>query len=231
MQLFSMRGGCSNLRHFLKILTILCCLVHALPVHAQEAEWYEPFFIETSVQYYFTPGFFSGLIEPDAGFRGALGYEFRRFRFALESGYTHITGTNPLVLDFRFVPLTLKAGYALPLGKGWGVQADLGLGWIFSETVHYETAIDMLMGNKKESSARSSSVGARVYGTYSFARRPESTPFLKLYAGGGIDAIFETDGTIPLPMIEAGVSFKPLTLIKPKAADGEWDPDVSTIKR
>jgi outer membrane protein OmpA-like peptidoglycan-associated protein len=191
------------------LLGIIWCLVRAAPIYAQEAKWYEPLFIEAAGQYYFTPGFFSDLIEPDTGFRGALGYEYHRFRFALESGYTHITGTNPLVLDFRFVPITYKTGYALPLGKGWGLQTDLNVGFIFSDTIHYETAIDMLMDKKKESSARSFAAGARLYGTYTFARDS-----LKLYVGGGIDAVFETGGTIPLPLVEAGISFKPFSLIK-----------------
>jgi outer membrane protein OmpA-like peptidoglycan-associated protein len=196
-------------------LLFVCCTV---VVSAQEDRWYDSFFVEAAGQYYFTPGFFSGLVEPDIGFRGALGYEYRRFRFALESGYTHITGTNPLALDFRFVPLSFKTGYALPLGKGWGLQADLDLGFIFSDTIHYETAIDMLMDKKKESSTRSFAAGMRLYGTYSFLRRSENTYALKAYAGGGIDVIFETDGPIPLPLFELGISFKPLSLIKPTAS-------------
>jgi outer membrane protein OmpA-like peptidoglycan-associated protein len=209
-----------NLRHFLKKIAVLCCVAGATSsAFAQEEKWYEHFFLEGAGQYYLTPGFFSELIEPEMGFWGAFGYEYRRFRLAVESGYTHITGTNPLALDFRFVPLTIKTGYALPLAKGFGVQADLGFGWIFSETVHYETAIDMLQNNLKESSARSTSLGARLYGTYSFLHRTGGIDSLKLYAGGGIDAIFENDGTIPLPMFEAGLSFKPLALIRPKGRE------------
>jgi outer membrane protein OmpA-like peptidoglycan-associated protein len=207
------------LRHFLKKSAVLCCLVSTTSACAQEAKWYEPFFLEAAGQYYLTPGFFSELIEPEIGFRGALGYEYRCFRLAVESGYTHITGTNPLALDFRFVPLTIKTGYALPLAKGFGVQADLGFGWIFSRTVHYETAIDMLMGNIKESPARSTSLGARLYATYSFLRRNGGINSLKLYAGGGIDAIFEDEGILPLPMFEAGVSFKPLALFRGRAKE------------
>jgi outer membrane protein OmpA-like peptidoglycan-associated protein len=202
----------------MKNLAIFCCLVHATPIHAQEPKWYEAFFIEASGQYYFTPGFFSEFVKPDIGFRCALSYEYRYFHFALESGYTHITGTNPLVLDIRFIPVTLKAGYALSLGKGWGLQADLNLGWVFSKTLHYETAIDMYMENLQESSARSYTAGIRLFGTYSFVRCTGNTYALKLYAGGGIDTIFETGGPVPLPLFEAGVSFKPLALIQRKTA-------------
>jgi outer membrane protein OmpA-like peptidoglycan-associated protein len=197
-------------------LLFACC---AFAVTAQENRWYDSFFVETSGQYYFAPGFFSELVKPDLGFRAALGYEYRRFRFALETGYTHISGTNPLALDFRFVPLSFKTGYALPLKKGWGLQADFDLGWIFSKTVHYETAMDMFMDNKKESSARSVAIGTRFYGTYNFLRRGENLYMLKAYAGGGIDVIFETDGPIPLPLFELGISFKPLVLLKLKKAD------------
>jgi outer membrane protein OmpA-like peptidoglycan-associated protein len=186
----------------------------ALPSQEQEKRWFDGFFVEGSALHYTVPEFFSEVIRPEVGFRAALGYEFHNFRFAVETGYTHIEGTNPLVLDLVFTPLTFKAGYALPIRWGLGVQADLGFGWIFSETVHYDTAIDMLMGNIKESPARSTLLGARLYGTYSFLRRKGGIDSLKLYAGGGIDAIFEDEGVLPLPLIEAGVSFKPLALFR-----------------
>jgi hypothetical protein len=182
-----------------------------LPCTAQEGPWYEPFFIETAAQYYFTPELFSEFVRPDPGFRLALGYEFRHFRFALEAGYTHITGTNPLVLDLKFFPLILKAGYSQPILWGLGVQADLGFGFLFSRVEHYQNAINLLMEKKSDSSAVTPLGAARLYLTYTFPFR-----FLKLYVGGGADFLFENDGIIPLPLIEAGISFSPLMLIRKK---------------
>jgi hypothetical protein len=191
--------------------------------YAQEFRWYDGFFIEGSVHNYFAPELLQEYIHPEPGFRGALGYEYNRFRFAVESGYTTITGINPLahiieseplVTDVSLVPLVFKFGYALPIRWGLGLQADLDLGFIFSRTTHYETVIDLLMNNKTESQTRSPLAGARLYATYTLPRG-----FLKIYAGGGIDVLFETEGPIPMPLIEAGISFKPLMLIPQRAPE------------
>jgi outer membrane protein OmpA-like peptidoglycan-associated protein len=177
--------------------------------HVQESRWYEPFFVEGAAHQYFIPELFSGLIKPEIGFRGALGYEYRNFRFALESGYTHIEGTNPFVLDLRFFPLTFKSGYNLPIYWGLGLQADVSCGILFSQTVHYSDVIDLFQEDKKDSPSASFLAGARLYATWTIPRTS-----IKLYAGGGLDAVFETGGIIPLPVIEAGISLKPFVLIR-----------------
>ena len=82
----------------------------------------------------------------------------------------------------------------------------MGVGALFSSTSRYETAMDLALENKREDSVRSLLSSARLYATWS----PWS--FLKFYAGGGADIVFETDGPIPLPLIEGGISFKPLAL-------------------
>jgi len=145
------------------------------------------------------------------GFRGALGYEWNYFRFALESGYSRITGTNPLVTEIDLIPLVFKFGYALPVYHIFGVQADLGLGTVFSRTIRYETAVDMVVGNLIEDNERSFLAGARLYATLSPTVSPLS--FFKIYAGGGADVIFEKDGPIPLPLLEAGISIKPFKAV------------------
>jgi outer membrane protein OmpA-like peptidoglycan-associated protein len=149
------------------------------------------------------------MIIPEPGFRAALGYEYRHFRFAVESGYTHISGNNPLVLDITLIPLTAKIGYNLPLLRGLGLQADLSYGVFFSQTVYYPSAIDMLQDKVQNEKVKSPLAGARLYATYTFL-----SGFMKLYAGGGVDIILETDGPIPPPVIEAGISIKPFSLLK-----------------
>jgi outer membrane protein OmpA-like peptidoglycan-associated protein len=184
-------------------------MMFTLPCAAQEGPWYETFFIETAGQYYLIPELFSELVKPDPGLRFALGYEFRRFCFAIEAGSTHITGTNPLVLDFNFYPLIFKAGYNLPIRWGLGAQADLGFGLLFSRVEHYKNAINMVRDNKLDSSSTTPLGAARLHLTYTFPSR-----YLKLYAGGGVDFLFENEGPIPLPLMEAGVSFSPFMLIR-----------------
>jgi hypothetical protein len=201
------------LPHYFVKTTVFIFLFCCKPfVHTQENRWYEPFFIEGSAIHYYLPDLFSGIIKPEPGVRAAFGYEYRHFRFAAESGYTHITGTNPMVLDITLIPLTAKAGYNLPLRWGFGLQADLSCGVFFSHTVYYSSAIDMLMDKIQDKQVISPLAGARLYATYTFL-----SGFIKLYAGGGVDIVFETDGLIPPPVIEAGVSIKPLSLIKRSA--------------
>jgi outer membrane protein OmpA-like peptidoglycan-associated protein len=174
---------------------------------AQNSHWADPVFIEGGVQYYIAPKILSDYIKVSPGFRGALGYEWRRFRFSAESGYTHVTGTNPLVLDLKAVPLLFKAGYTFPLVSGLGIKPELGLGLLFSETDHYETALDMLQDIFEKSPVTSLFASARIHLIWTFPGNA-----LSLYAGGGTDLILETGGPIPLPVIDAGLTIKPFAL-------------------
>ncbi|MDR0476242.1 MAG: OmpA family protein [Treponema sp.] len=177
----------------------------------EASPWYEPFFIEGAALQYTAPLMFEEMIEPKPGFRAALGYEYRSFRFAAESGYTRIRGTNPFVLDLLFFPLALKLGYSLELYKGLGLQADLSFGAMFSKTAHYQDAIDLILENETLSPGSSPEAGARLYATWAIPRS-----FIKLYAGGGADAVFEPAGVILLPAFEAGISVKPFAMSRPK---------------
>jgi hypothetical protein len=143
-------------------------------------------------------------MKPQPGFRVALGYEYRHFRFGIESGYTNIEGINPLVLNIKLIPLTAKFGYHLPLSRGLGLQADVSVGVFFSRAAHYPGVIDMLLDKLLDEKAISPLIGARLYAVYTF-------PFewMKIYAGGGADIVPETDGPIPPPVIELGISVKP----------------------
>jgi hypothetical protein len=177
-----------------------------IPCYAQETPWYEGFYLEGSILNYFVPNVLKELVQPEIGYRGGLGYELNNFRFTVESGFSRVVGTNPLVLEIAFVPVAFKFGYAMPGVNGFGVQADLGLGAAFSHTTRYETAIDMVLNKLREDSERSLITSARLYATWSPLK------FLKIYAGGGGDIIFETDGPIPLPLVEVGISLKPFAL-------------------
>jgi outer membrane protein OmpA-like peptidoglycan-associated protein len=197
------------------ILKVFFCLCR-VPVFGQTTPaWYTGLFIEAGAHYYFTPELFTGLVKPDAGFRAGMGLEWRHFRCALESGWTHIAGTNPLVLDIGFVPVTLKAGYDLPLYQGLGLRADLGLGVLCSNTVHYETAINALMDKPSYSPSRGFLMTARAYAVFEL-----SLSALAFYAGGGMDTLFERDSPIALPLIEAGLTVKPFRFAREKRGTG-----------
>jgi len=115
------------------------------------------------------------------------------------------------VLDISLVPLAFKAGYELPLRSGWGLRADLDLGFVFSRTSHYDSAVNLFRKNMLDSQKQSFFTGARLYAVYTFPVK-----FLKLYAGGGLDMIIETGGVIPLPALEGGISVKPFAPFRPK---------------
>ncbi|WP_461256800.1 OmpA family protein [Treponema sp. R80B11-R83G3] len=65
------------------------------------------------------------------------------------------------------------------------------------------------MNKSQEDNERNLFAGARLYLTWAIPGN-----WLKIYAGGGVDAIIETDGFIPLPLVEAGLSFKPAPLFR-----------------
>jgi len=121
-----------------------------------------------------------------------------------------VVGTNPLVLNIELVPLVFRVGYTHPLFRGLGLRADLGFGTVFSEVIHYENAIGMLMGDLLTSQARTPVVGGRVFLVYSLPLN------LMLHAGVGLDALFENDGPIPMPLVETGVSIRPLGFRLPR---------------
>jgi outer membrane protein OmpA-like peptidoglycan-associated protein len=147
-------------------------------------------------------GVSGGLVKPDPGFRGAAGYQWKGLRFSLETGYTHIKGDNPLVLDISFVPLSLKAGYVFSLWN-FSIIPLLGAGMIFSHVTHYETAINMLLEKKSRSSSTGFLANAGLRLGWSFI------PALTLYAGAGIDCVVETGGFIPFPSLEFGLTVRP----------------------
>jgi outer membrane protein OmpA-like peptidoglycan-associated protein len=198
------------------------CLVLFFAVHQKcraldLPDWTGGVFLDLAGQYYLLPDFSGvlnpsmaerygvsgGPLKPSPGFRGGLGYEWKKFRFSLETGYTYIKGTNPLVLDIHLVPLVCKGGYVFSLGN-FSLIPLLGAGPVFVQVNHYETAIDLLL----EKQIRSTAAGFLLYGGlragWSFI------PALTLYAGGGIDCIVETGGMIPLPALELGITVKPL---------------------
>jgi outer membrane protein OmpA-like peptidoglycan-associated protein len=173
----------------------------------------EGIFLDGLLHSYYAPADFQDYLKPEFGFRASLGYELRRFRFSLESGYTRIAGTNPLVLEIETVPLSLKSSYTIPLFWGLGLRPELGLGLLFSRTRHYKTVIAMLLEQEELSRNRGFMAGAGLDLCYTLPG-----DFITVYAGGGLDLLPEQDGPIVLPLWRAGLSLKPFKLGKKLAA-------------
>jgi hypothetical protein len=173
--------------------------------------------VEGGVHRYFAPGELGDYLSPEWGFRGGLGYEWRRFRFSAETGFSRITGTHRellritgldiILLDIDARPLLFKAGYGFPLPWGFGVRPELGLGILFSGVRCYPTALDLLLDNKTETAVRSLFAAFKLDLTYDLPGG-----FAGLYAGGGANLLLETGGVIPLPFFQAGLSLKPFAL-------------------
>jgi outer membrane protein OmpA-like peptidoglycan-associated protein len=191
----------------------LCLFWAVSSLYAQDFEqkpaWYSQFFLEGAMHYHFSPDPLSGAIGPKPGFRGALGYEWDKLRIFASSGYSLSDGTDPLVTSFSFVPLTIGAGYALPIKGKWGAQADLGLGVQLLRASHYESWLDLAGERPRESTETKLFAEGRLYATYSLLK------FLRIYAGGGVDMTFETSAPVFFPALEAGISLKPLRSLPP----------------
>jgi outer membrane protein OmpA-like peptidoglycan-associated protein len=193
-----------------------CGLFLSMPrTDAQNTEkppaWYKSIFIEAGGFAAFPPKLFLGDVKPMFGFQGAIGYEWNRFQFSFSSGYSQSAGIDPLVEDISFIPITGRLGYSLPIKNNWGVEAGLGAGVQLSKTLHYDTALDYLADRKSESMERKQLLEGRMHATYTIPNN-----FLKIYAGGGADILFETEGPLALPLLEAGISIKPFALYTPK---------------
>jgi outer membrane protein OmpA-like peptidoglycan-associated protein len=148
-------------------------------------------------------------MEAEPGFRGGLGFEFRHIRLSAQSGFTRITGTNPLVTGVELLPLYGKAGYRFTLPARFFILPEAGAGVVFSTTTHYRTALDMLMNNLTVSTTTSFAAALSL-------RLGWTVPgnFLDINLGGGLELILEEDGPIPLPAIEGWLTLRPLALAK-----------------
>jgi hypothetical protein len=201
-------------KFFPRLFFCLAILFLAFPsrAEAQTTEWVEqPFFVKAMGQYYFHP-YSPEFAAPDflgawPGFRAALGYEWRRFGFSLESGLSRFEGANPYriyVEDITMFPLLFKFGYTFALPKGFGIQPEAGFGAVFYKTIHDSTKHSGPR-NMQESFTTNMMASARLNLVWEIPK----APFLRLHVGGGADMIPETGAPIFMPVIEAGITFKP----------------------
>ncbi|MCL2809700.1 MAG: hypothetical protein FWD24_06505, partial [Treponema sp.] len=220
-----------GVRH-LFVFTFLLLLSHS--VHSREFNWLDGFFITASGQYYIIPDIAgvsamdlaskygsSAALEPSIGFRAGLGYEYKNISLAVEAGYSHITGNNPLVLEIAMIPVMLKLGYSFfPLEfiglRQLSLMPTFGVGFIFADAEHHKDIIDMLLGNLTNSKDTNFFLqpGVRI----GWDILPSRNRLIEVFAGFSVDMNIENDGIIPLPQIELGLIFRPFGRWKPAAA-------------
>jgi hypothetical protein len=161
------------------------------------------FFFEDAVHFYYAPEMFSDTVQPKPGIRVALGYGWQRLRVSLASGYVFITGTNPLVLDLLYIPLTLRLGYDQPLGQHFSIRADVGGGIWFSEANFYASALDQYMDTPAHKAEIIWVAEGRLSVTYILPGN-----FFQIYAGGNGYLLPETEGLLFRGAFEAGLVFR-----------------------
>ncbi|GHV58090.1 hypothetical protein AGMMS49579_24950 [Spirochaetia bacterium] len=171
-------------------------------------------------QYYFLP--FSAsynfweYLTPLPGFRAALGYEWRRFDFSLESGYTFFTGKIKHIENVGQIPILFKAGYTFPLPEpegrplGLGIRPEAGIGGVLFAASRYPSDIpeaDLQSGDLEKESFQTPELMATL--RVNLVWKIPKAPVLSLHVGAGLDMIVEEGNPVFIPAIEAGIAFKP----------------------
>ncbi|MCL2602774.1 MAG: OmpA family protein [Treponema sp.] len=195
-------------------------LATAFCTFAQEAEPQQlprlPLVLSAAVNWFFAPQLLSENMQPLPGIRAGVGYDLGQFSFGqlvagVEAGFSYASGTSPFTESVRMIPLLAHLSYHPPLrlfGE-WGVRGDVGAGVVFTSTDHYENTLATWAGTLRTSQSQIQIAETRLYLT-----RPLPANF-GLYAGGGIDLLFERSGVITLPVIQAGVTFQPPRRARP----------------
>ena len=155
--------------------------------------------------HYFAPDQVSGLIRDEGGIRADVGYSFDlpcnlSVPVYVESGYSHLVGTNPILLDVKSVPLVLFGGLEFSLFDFFSLRASLGLGAMFSTVEHYESVLDMAKDNLSVSTGTDFLFAFRAGLGFCMVENLAS-----LFADFGLDLILENDGPIPLPALTVGL--------------------------
>ncbi|MCL2557959.1 MAG: OmpA family protein [Treponema sp.] len=169
-----------------------------------------PIEVSAAANWFFAPGLFAEDLQPLPGIRAGLGYELGRFSFGrlvvgLEAGFSAASGKGPLTESAWMAPALARLSYypALRLFGAWGLRADLGAGLFFAGVDHYQNSLGQWLGDKAVSQARLPAAEAKIYLSRALPAN------LALYAGGGLDLLFESSKAIALPGIQAGITFQP----------------------
>jgi len=212
------------------VFASMLLLSASFPLCAQN--WLEGLFLSVSGQYYIMPDLtgaispelaaqygVSGVIIPYPGFRAGAGYEWKKWSFGLESGYTYIKGDNPLVTDISVVPLLLKAGYSFfPFSsyEYFSLTPIAAFGFAFAQADHFLSVVDMFLKNPAHS--KNSGLMAQLGLRAGWNPVRKWGRALEVFAGLSVDGIIETGGLIPLPQVELGVLVRPFQFKPRKAA-------------
>jgi hypothetical protein len=144
-------------------------------------------------------------LDAELGFRVELGYILGSLQVSLETGCTHIAGSNPLVTDITMIPFMVKAGVEFSQVDLIGWTPYIKAGVMAVQVDHYETAIDSLTGNLTRDTWTSFVVAAGLELELNLHRS------FTLEAGAELSLIVEDASLIPLVSVTVGVQTQPLT--------------------
>jgi hypothetical protein len=183
-------------------------------------------FLAASYQKYIIPQLIEDLVKQEYGLRGALGYDFYSWGIALESGYSHITGLvstvsgttlpHPIVEEISIIPLNLMLSYRWrpfarsksELLKGFQLRPEISGGVTRINVHNYKSVVGLLLSEGVLGDSWEASAGACLFVEWEFFKS------VSLFGGGGLNAVFEIDGPVLLPVLQAGVRIKPVRITR-----------------
>ena len=185
------------------------------------SDWSSGIFADLGVHSYIPIGIHEYAF-PKAGFRAGAGYHFfndynHSVLFAVNSGWTFISGTNPLVRTLDLVPLGFFAEYNFSPVHFFSINAGAGCGMFFSSVSRYKTAVDLIQNDLAYENNELFFIHANLGTSFKFLKNSFSV-CLDL----GVDILPENDGPIPLPYVSLSTKFYPFRIAKyPKKQKAE----------
>ena len=178
------------------------------------SNWSDGFFADLGVHSYIPVGGIHEYAFPKAGFRAGLGYHlFNDYNhsvlFAVNSGWTFISGTNPLVRTLDLVPLVFFAEYNFSPVHFFSVNAGAGCGMFFSSVSRYKTAVALIQNDLAYENNQLFFIHANLGTSFKFLRNSFS-----VCLDFGVDLLPENDGPIPLPYVSISTKFYPFRIAK-----------------
>ena len=185
------------------------------------SDWSSGIFADLGIHSYIPIGIHEYAF-PKIGFRAGLGYHFfndynHSVLFAVNSGWTFISGTNPLVRTLDLIPLGFFAEYNFSPVHFFSVNAGAGCGMFFSSVSRYKTAVALIQNDLAYENNQLFFIHANLGTSFKFLKNSFS-----LCLDFGIDLLPENDGPIPLPYISLSTKFYPFRIAKyPKMKKNE----------
>ena len=177
------------------------------------SDWSSGFFADLGIHSYI-PIAIHEYAAPKVGFRAGLGYHFfndynHSVLFAVNSGWSFISGTNPLVRTLDLVPLSFLTEYNFSPVNFFSINIGAGCGVFLSSVSRYKAAVDLIQNNLAYENNELFFIHANLGTSFKFLKNSFAV-CLDL----GVDILPENDGPIPLPYVSLSTKFYPFRIAK-----------------